>query len=137
MSAALALRAAIRQRLAADMTLQGVLGGPKVYDEVPLQALAPYVVLDAIESRDAGAVDLEAEEHLLTLNVWSRQAGMSEALWTAARVAFLLGRDDGISLTGYRLSNMSWLATDAKRSTDGRHRMAAIRFRAMTETAAA
>lgn len=132
MTAAVALRAAIHQRLAADATLAGVLGGPKIYDELPADKVAPYIILAAIDSRDAGASEHEAEEHDLVLNVWSRQRGAAEALWTAGRVTHLL-RQNGLTVDGYRLANLAWLATEARRTEDGQHRIANIRFRALTE----
>lgn len=132
MSAALALRAAVRTRLADDAALAALLGGIKIFDEVPAQAGMPYLVLAEIESREAGASVEEGEEHRLTLNLWSRQGGLAEALNAASRVTVLLDGAD-LPLAGHRLANLRWMATDARRANDGRHRFAALRFRALTE----
>ena len=132
MSAALALRAAVRSRLSGDAALASLLGGIKIYDDVPANAGAPYVVLADIESREAGSSVDEGEEHRFTLNVWSREGGLSQALNAAAQVASSLDGAD-LALTGHRLANLRWLATDARRASDGRHRLASLRFRALTE----
>jgi hypothetical protein len=131
-SAALALRAAVRSKLVDDAALSGLLGGAKIFDEVPASAGAPYIVLADIESRETGSSHEEGEEHRFTLNIWSREGGLGEALNAAAQVASSLDGAD-IPLTGHRLANLRWLATDARRASDGRHRMASLRFRALTE----
>lgn len=131
MSAALALRRAVHAHLAADAALAALLGGPKVFDEPPADAALPWAVLAGIESRDAGAVAHGGEEHRFALDVWSGAAGLSEALTVAARIARL--EDAGLAPEGVHLVGISWLGTDARRSPDGRHRIASIRFRAVTE----
>ena len=132
MSAALALRAAVRERLAADADLTAALGGAKVFDHVPAGTDAPYIVLSDMQSRPAGTATEVAEEHRLALDVWSRQEGLAEALTAAARVAASLD-DAGLSLAGHRLANLRWVSTDARRSGNGRLRSATLRFRALTE----
>lgn len=135
MSAALALRAAVRSKLINDTALSSMLGGAKIFDETPDNARAPYIVLADIESREAGSSVEDGEEHRLTLNVWSREGGLAEALTAAARIAKSLDGTD-LDLAGHRLANLRWLATDARRASDGRHRLASLRFRALTEPAA-
>lgn len=132
MSAALELRKAVHSRLAQDTALSGLLGGAKVFDEVPPSAGAPFIVLADIESRSAGALPEEGEEHRLSVNLWSDAGGLAEALGAAAQVAHDLDGAD-LALEGHRLANLRWLATDARRSPDGRHRLAILRFRALTE----
>jgi hypothetical protein len=134
-SAALALRAAVRDRLQDDSVLAGLLGGTKIYDEVPRDASVPYVVLAAIDSREAGGSRDEGEEHRFTLNIWSDEPGMSQALSAANQVVTTLDGFD-LDVAGHHLSNLRWLATEAKRAADGRHRFAALRFRAVTEPSA-
>ncbi len=124
----------MRARLSSDAALTSLLGGIKIFDEVPAQTSAPYLVLGEIESREAGASVDEGEEHRLTLNLWSREGGMADSLSAAARVASVLDGAD-LSLAGHRLANLRWMATDARRMGDGRHRFASLRFRALTEPA--
>lgn len=132
MSAALALRAAIRQRLAADAALSALTGGPRIYDEPPRAALPPYVVLADCQSADVSGDVAPAEEHAVSLEVWSREGGLSEALKISDRVVRLL---DGtaLALDGFRLAGLAWRETAAARITDARYRRAAMTFRAVTE----
>ncbi|MGQ4272462.1 DUF3168 domain-containing protein [Terrihabitans sp. B22-R8] len=132
MNAALALRSAIRSRLQDDEELTELLGGAKVYDEVPAGASLPYVVLTDMESRGAGGSFEEGQEHRFSLNVWSQEAGMAQALSAANQLVTTLDGAD-LPLDGHQLSNLRWLATEAKRASDGRRRFAALRFRAVTE----
>lgn len=132
MSAALALRAAVRQRLAADAALVALLGGPRVYDEPPRALPPPYVALAGCESADVSADETPAEEHALSFEIWSREGGLSETLQIAERVARLL---DGaaLALDGHRLASLAWRTTEAARFTDAGLRRAAMTFRAVTE----
>jgi hypothetical protein len=132
LSASVALRSALRDRLQSDAQLTGLLGGAKIYDEVPAGADLPYVTFAAMESRSSGNEPSEGEEHRFTLNVWSREAGMSEALDAANQVVTVLDGAD-LAMDGHHLSNMRWLATEAKRANDGRHKFAMLKFRAVTE----
>ncbi len=118
--------------MANDAALAGLLGAGRVYDDVPENIGPPYVVMADIESRGAGSDLADGQEHRFALNVWSREAGLGQALNAAAHIAASL---DGADLTvaGHRLANLRWLATDARRAGDGRHRMAQLRFRALTE----
>ena len=134
-SAALALRAAVHARLMADAELGALLGGAKVFDEVPGSAREPYIVLSGIESRANGTASEAGEEHRLVLDIWSRQGGLAESLTTAARIVGLLD-DAALTLDGHHLANLRWIATDARRAPDGLHRYASLRFRAVTEPAA-
>ncbi len=86
MSAALALRAALRATLVADAGLTGLLGGPRVWDERPLDAAPPFVTFGPASqrpARDGPGVDA----HRLELVAWSQQGGDAEALAIAQRIA--------------------------------------------------
>lgn len=131
-SPALALRAAIRQRLAGDAALSALTGGARVYDEPPRGSLPPYLVLARADASDISGDDAPAEEHALTLEVWSREGGLSQALTIADRVAQLLD-DAELALDGARLVGLAWRATEADRVADGGLRRATLTFRAVTE----
>jgi hypothetical protein len=132
MSAALALRAAIRAALVADGTLVALLGGQNVYDDVPRGARPPYIVLADHAARDDSTGTEVGEEHQVTLHVWSRQGGLKQGLEIAeAATAALLGAS--LAPAGHRLVNLGWVSTDSRREPDGRHRFFALRFRAVTE----
>lgn len=129
---ALALRRAVHQTLVSDVALSGLLGGPRVYDEPPRALLPPYVTLGDCASAELPVDGPPAAEHAFSLDVWSREGGLSEALKAADRIVHLL---DGAELTldGCRLVSIAWRATDAARTTDGGFRRAAMSFRAVTE----
>lgn len=132
MSAALSLRAAVYEKLRSDPAVAALLGADRIFDEVPEAMRAPFVVLGAVDSRAYGGDPAEGEEHRLNLDVWSRAPGMAEALGAAGAVASCL---DGarVQVVGHHLVNLAWLGTDARRTGDGRHRLASLRFRAVTE----
>lgn len=132
MSAALALRAAIRTALLADAPLLALLGGPAVHDDVPRGSRPPYIVLAEHAARDDSTGTETGEEHQITLHVWSRQGGLKQGLEIAeAATAALLAAS--LSPAGHRLVNLAWVSTDSRREPDGRHRFLALRFRAVTE----
>lgn len=133
-SAAAALRAAIHDTLNADGALIALLGGPKVYDEPPKAAAFPYVTLGEARILSAADGDAPLEEHQLTLHVWSRQGGHTEAhLVTGALMQAL--DDAPLPLPAHRLVNLRFALADVRREADGRTYHAVVRFRAVTEPA--
>ena len=131
-TATTALRAAIHDALVADGALTAVLGGPRVYDEVPGDAVFPYVTLGDDRILDASTGTEPGEEHQLTLHGWSRQGGHREAHEIAG--ALLQALDDApLSLAGYDLVNLRFAVADIRREADGRTYHALVRFRAVTE----
>ena len=134
-TAATALRAAIHDTLVADGALNALLGGAKVYDEVPREAAFPYVTLGEARMADASTASEAGLEHQLTLHVWSRQGGHREAHEIAG--ALLQALDDApLALEGYDLVNLRFALADIRREPDGRTYHALVRFRALTFAAA-
>ena len=128
------LKAAIHARLAGDAELTGLLGGPRVFEEPPRGAQAPYVTFGEAISRDWSDTSGAGHEHLLTMLVWSGEPGARQALRLAERVAALLDGAD-LALPGHRLVNLRLTAQELKR--EGRPeplRRVALRLRAVTET---
>ncbi len=131
-TAAVALRAAVHEALAADAALTALLGGAKVYDEPPAGAVFPYVTLGEGRVADASAGEHRTHEHQLTLHAWSRQGGHREAHLIAGAVLGALD-DAGLALAGHRLVNLRFAVADVRREADGRTYHALVRFRAVTE----
>ena len=132
-SAHVALRAAVHAALIADARVAAALGGAKVYDEPPRNAVFPYVTLGDARILDAAADDGPTQEHLLTLHAWSQQGGHKEAHVIAG--ALLQALDDvPLSPAGCRLVNLRFTVADIRREADGRTYHALVRFRAVTET---
>lgn len=132
--AAASLRAAIRDALATDSALTSLLGGARIYDEVPRAASYPYVSLGEARVTDFSAGEQPGEEHQLTLHAWSQQGGHREAHMIAG--ALLQALDDApLSLAGQHLVNLRFAVADIRREADGRTYHALVRFRAVTEPA--
>jgi hypothetical protein len=129
-SAALSLRIAVRNALAADAALLALLGRPAVFDQPPAAAEPPFVLLGDHLCRDASSGGSPAEEHELALEIWSRQAGLKQTLEIAEAIVSSLG-PASISAAVQHLVQFVWLSTDARRREDDR--FATLRFRALTE----
>jgi hypothetical protein len=133
-SASAALRAAIHDALVADGAVSALLGGPKIYDELPHAATFPYVTLGETRVTDFSTGTEPGQEHQITLHAWSRQGGHREAHMISG--ALLQALDDApLSLANHRLVNLRFATADVRREADGRTYHALVRFRAMTEPA--
>jgi hypothetical protein len=131
-TAAAALRAAIHDALVANAPLTSLLGGAKVYDEIPRATAFPYVTLGEAEVSDWSTATEAGEEHKLTLHAWSRQGGHREAHEITG--ALLQALDDApLSPVGHRLVNLRFTLANIRREPDGRTYRAVVRFRAVTE----
>jgi hypothetical protein len=133
-AASQALRAAVHDALNSDASLTSLLGGPKVYDQVPQSAAFPYVTLGETRVADFSTGTEPGEEHQLMLHAWSRQGGHKEAHLIAG--ALLQALDDApLPLADHRLVNFRFAVADVRREADGRTYHALVRFRAVTEPA--
>ena len=127
-----ALRAAIHDALIADSGVIAALGGAKIYDEPPRDAMFPYVTLGEARIVDASSDLGPTQEHQVTLHSWSRQGGHKEAHVIAG--ALLSALDDApLHPAGHRLVNLGFAIADIRREADGRTYHALVRFRAVTE----
>lgn len=128
-SSANALQAAIHARLSGDGALTAVIGTGAVFDRRMTGKPMPYIVLSAITTTDFGP---GAEEHLVTIEVWSGAEGRKQAQDIAAIVKALL---DGaaLSLSGFVLVNLLHRSTRARREGKSRAQVAEMVFRAVTE----
>ena len=131
-ASAVALRAAIRDTLAADTPLISLLGGAKIYDEPPRDAELPYVTLGEDVISDGSTATEAGDEHSLMLHVWSRQGGHREAHVLAGAVLEAL-IDAQLILDGHHLANLRFIVADVRREGDGRTYHGLVRLRALTE----
>lgn len=132
MSAALALRQALFDRLAADAPLLALLGGVHVHDAPPKDAAFPFVTLGEAVVADWSTATEAGTEQSLTLHAWSRAGGRREAFAIAAAVQAAL-HDAPLALDGHRLANLRATTAEVRREGDGRTFHALVRFRAVTE----
>ncbi len=131
-SASFALQKAVFAKLTADAAMLALLGGPRVYDEVPARAEFPYVTFAQTTERDWSTGTEPGQEHTITLHVWSRGRGRKEAdeILSAAGAAL---HDQALTLTGFRLINLRHEFSDARRDSDGETFHGTARYRAVTE----
>lgn len=132
MSAAWALQQSIFMALSGNATVTGLLGGARIFDDVPRGAQFPYVTFGQSMMRDFSTGSEEGREHVVTLHVWSRAAGRKEAheIIDALREAL---HDASLTLTGHRLVNLRYELSEARRDPDGETYQGIVRYRAVTE----
>jgi hypothetical protein len=132
MSPIASLKTALRDLLAGDATLSALLGGPRIYDDVPRGEATPYVVFGDATARENGTSSDRGHVCEVTLLAWSRHGGAKEALAIADRIAALTD-DAALTLTGHRLILMRVAATDVRRQIDKDLTRVNVRIRAITE----
>jgi hypothetical protein len=128
------LQQAIFAKLTGDAALVALLGGERVYDDVPTRAEFPYVTFAQTSERDWSTGSEDGAEHVLTLNVWSRGGGRKEAHEIIGAVRAAL-HDAALSLTGHRLVSLRHELSEARRDADGETWHGIVRLRAVTEAA--
>lgn len=131
-SAALELQKAIHAALSGDGSLLGLLGGPRIWDDVPRGAAYPYVSFGQSTERDWSTGSEEGYEHILTLHVWSRSKGERETHLIMAAMRNAL-HDAALIVAGHRLVNLRHEFSDAMRDADGETYHGIVRYRAVTE----
>jgi len=135
MSAANALLAAIHARLSADATLAAMTGPGAIRDRLLPRPLLPAIVLGEVETRDHATGTEPAEEHRLTIEVWSEAEGRRQAGEIAERVRALL-HDAAPGIAGHALVSLAHERTRTRRQPGSRLFLAELRFRAVTEPVA-
>lgn len=113
MSAANALMQAIFARLTGDAALMALISGG-IVDRLLPRAVLPCIVIGDLESRDYSTATEKAEEHSLSLQIWSDANGRKRAGEIAARVKNLLD-DAALSIAGVSLVNLQLLSSRSRR----------------------
>lgn len=131
-AASLALRRTLHAALNAHAPLVAALGGPKVFDEPPRTVAFPYVTMGDARTSDWSTATSTGHEHALTLHVWSRQGGQSEAHAVAGEIVAAL-ETVPLDPAGHRMVNLRFATADIRRDADGRTWHGVVRFRAVTE----
>jgi hypothetical protein len=131
-SASWALQSAIFARLTADAVLTALLGGERMYDDVPVRAEFPYITFGQSSDRDWSTGTDAGREHLITLHIWSREHGRKQVdeVTDAVRAAL---HDAAMTLNGHRLINLRHEFSDVRRDGDGETFHGISRYRAVTE----
>ncbi|CUX21979.1 DUF3168 domain-containing protein [Agrobacterium fabrum] len=131
MSAGNALLQAIFARLTGDAALMTLITGG-VVDRLLPHAVLPCIVLGDLESRDYSTATEKAEEHFLSLQIWSDANGRKGAGEIAARLKNLLD-DAALPIAGASLVNLQFLSSRSRREAKTRNFVSEMRFRAVTE----
>lgn len=127
-----ALQKAVFEALSADVDLTALIGADKIFDDVPRNAEYPYVTFGLSQLRDWETGTETGQEHLFSLHVWSRENGRKEVYETLGLLQSVL-HDASLTLEGYRLINIRYEFSEARRETDGETYRGLVRFRATTE----
>lgn len=127
-----ALQQAMRARLLAHAPLALLLGGARVYEEMPRGAVPSYVAFEAIETRDWSVADAKAHEHFVTLAVKTNSRSRKLAQDALAEIEAALD-NQSLTLDGHRLVNLRLTFWSVVRDKNGENFGAALKFRAATE----
>jgi hypothetical protein len=130
-SAANPLLQAIFARLSGDAALVALTPGG-IVDRLLPRAVLPSIVIGDLESRDYSTATEKAEEHFLSLEIWSDANGRKRVGEIAERVKTLLD-DAALPLVGISLVNLHLLSSRSRREPKTRNFLAEMRFRAVTE----
>lgn len=137
-SASWSLQQSIFSTLTANAALTTLLGGARIYDDVPQGTALPYLTLGQSTERDwSTGGDLatdDGREHILTLHVWSNARGKKQTHDIIGAIRSAL-HDQPLPLTGHRLINLRHEFSEARRDPDGETVHGIARFRAVTEPA--
>jgi hypothetical protein len=127
-----ALREAIRARLQADAGVIALLREPKIFADPPKHAAFPHIAFVAATARENGTCSDDGHVTELTLGIWSRGNGSSEALQIADMVAASLVALPA-ALAGHRLINLIVMKVEPAVLKDGETWRAVMTIRAVTE----
>lgn len=131
LDADLSLQQAIFDCLGADEGVSALVAA-RIYDNAPGDTGFPYVTLGENDTRNWNTDDSRGTEHRLTLYVWSRAGGRSEAKAILGAMRTCL-EEAVLSLTDHHLVNLTFVSADTRRAPDGATWRGAIRFRAVTD----
>lgn len=126
------LQKAMFETLTANSALTALLGGSRIYNDVPRGAALPYVTIGESTLRDWSTGSEDGHEHLLTVLVWSRANGEREVHQILTSVEAALD-DAPLTVAGARLVNLRHEFSEVRRDADGETSRGLVRFRAVTE----
>lgn len=129
------LQKAVHGALVGDAALVALLGGARVHDAVPRNAIFPYVTIAAIATNDWSTGTEPGSEHTLMLRAWSKAGGEREVHLVLDAIRGLL-HEASLALAGHRLVNLRCETSEATRGEDGETWRGTARFRAVTEPTA-
>lgn len=126
------LQKAVFSKLAGDAQVTALLGGARIYNDVPRGAALPYITIGDSTVRDWSTGSEGGHEHLLSILVWSRANGEREVHRILSAVEAALD-DAPLTLPGFRLVNIRHEFSEIRRDADGETSRGVMRLRAVTE----
>jgi hypothetical protein len=132
MSSSIALQTAIRQRLLAEPALVALLGGDKIFDDVPQAEPYPYITFGASIVDALDGTESRIDQHVLSLQVFSRSPGRRQSSEIVERIAHALDNAE-LPLAGHHLVSLRVTFRELRRDPDGETRRGLVRLRAITE----
>jgi hypothetical protein len=102
----------------------------KVFDDVPEGTGYPYVVIGEETATNQGTKDKDANEHTLTMHVWSQYRGRKEIKNIMSQIYTSL-HNSAINLSGATLVNIRHEFEQTLLESDGLTRHGVMRFRAV------
>ncbi|KQZ63088.1 hypothetical protein ASD54_01500 [Rhizobium sp. Root149] len=128
-----ALLKAIHERLANDVQLRSTVGIQGFRDRIAGRVSLPAITYGALESRDYSTGTEIAEEHLLTVEIWSDGKGRAEAQRLAAQVAILLDRTELALGENQHLVNLTVTGIRHRQDAKTQAQVAEVNLRGVTE----
>lgn len=132
---AVELQRAIFTALKQDGVLTTLLGGEKIFDQVPPKATFPYITFGRTSLYDWSTGTESGTEQLFTLHIWSRSKGKKETLdiMEACKAGL---HDGGLALDEHHLVNLRLEFAECRYDENLLVHHGLLRFRAVTEPAA-
>lgn len=129
---AVELQKAIFAALKQDGPLTALLGGDRIFDQVPPKASFPYITFGRTSLYDWSTGTESGTEQLFTLHVWSKGKSRKEALdiMDACQACLDAG---GLALDGHHLVNLQLEFAECRYDENLLVHHGLLRFRAVTE----
>jgi hypothetical protein len=131
-SASWALQKSIHTALTGNAALTTLLGGARIYDEVPRNAAFPYISHGESVVRDWSTATDDGHEHSISIHVWTRGAGRKPAHDLLDCITTALA-PAAIVLDGHRLISLQQEHAEVRRDGDGETWRGLLRLHATTE----
>ncbi len=136
-SPAIELQRAIHRALKTDAGVVAMLGGAKIYDATPPNAVFPYITFGRTSMFDWSTGTEIGTEQLFTVHIWSKAHGKTEAVEIMELVRPLMSTETLTLEGGYALVNLTYEFGEARYDEDLMLHHAILRFRAVMEPLAA
>jgi hypothetical protein len=126
------LQAGLFAALGSDADLTALIGAGRIHDHVKPGAPLPYVVIGDGTAVDAGGIEVDAQEHTLTIHCWSETPSTLQVKRMVAAVRAAL-HDRPPVLEAGRCTNLRCEYHETIRDPDGITHHGVMRFRAATQ----